>query len=259
MKLSTLILTFFTGILLSMNPAQASGKTIKYSQDKLNFEGLFFPAAKKNAPGIVILHNWLGVTAETEKQALRFQKLGYNVFAADLFGAGVRPSNPQDAGALTSKYKADRKLLRERVSLAIKELSHQPGVDASKMAVIGYCFGGTAAIEAGRSGENLKAIISFHGGLDSPTPEDGAHIKAKVLALHGAIDPYVSAKDVAAFENEMQTNKVDYELIKYSGTVHSFTDVGAGTDITKGAAYNAESDEKSFARAKDFLAEAFKK
>ncbi len=100
--------------------------------------------------------------------------------------------------------------------------------------------------------------MSFHGGLDSPTPADGAQIKAKVLALHGAIDPYVPAAEVAAFESEMQKFGVDYELVKYGGAVHSFTDFGAGTDNSKGAAYNANADARSFERAKDFLAEALK-
>jgi dienelactone hydrolase len=101
-------------------------------------------------------------------------------------------------------------------------------------------------------------VVSFHGGLDSPNPADGAHIKAKVLALHGADDPFVPAKDVDAFEKEMKAHHVSYDLIKYPGAVHSFTEVGAGNDNSKGAAYNASADQKSFERARAFLASAFK-
>ncbi len=246
----------YLSVLLAQCPLLA--KNHKYSFQNQNFEGQYFPAATKNAPGIVLIHNWMGVSTETEKQALRFQKLGYNVLVADIYGAGVRPKDAKEAGTLAGKYKSDRSLLRERVSIALKELTKQPQVDGQRLAVIGYCFGGTAAIESARNGENLRAVISFHGGLDSPTPNDGAKIHSKVLALHGAIDPYVSAKDVEAFETEMQTSKADYQLVKFGGAVHSFTDLGAGTDISKGAAYNQKADERSFVMAREFLAEAFK-
>jgi dienelactone hydrolase len=238
--------------------AKVISKVHRYSGDNLAFEGLYFAAGKIGAPGIVVIPNWMGVTDEAEKQSIRLQKLGYNVLTADIYGAGVRPKNPQEAGALAAKYKVDRTLLRRRVHLALEELGRQAGVDPNRLAVVGYCFGGTAALEAGRNGENLRAIVTFHGGLDSPNPADGAKIKAKVLALHGAIDPFVPAKDVEAFENEMQKYKIDYELIKYANTVHSFTDMGAGEDLSKGAAYSAESDQKSFLRASEFLADSFK-
>ncbi len=182
-------------------------KTVEYGTTT-KFEGYFVTAknAKKNAPGILMIHNWKGITDETKTQADRFAALGYNVFAADIYGKGVRPSE---------------------------------------------------AKEAARAGAKIVGAISFHGGLDSPTPADGKNIKGKVLALHGAIDPYVSPAELAAFEKEMQDSKVDYQLVKYGSAVHSFTEVGAGTDNSKGAAYNAEADRRSFAAAEDFLKEVF--
>lgn len=248
---------FLITIILGTISMQTMAKSLKYKSGGQAFEGILLEAAKKKMPGIILIHNWMGVTSETEKQAKRFQKLGYNVLAADIYGEGVRPKNPKEAGELAGKFKGDRKLLRERIQIAINELKKQGAVDPEKIAIIGYCFGGTAAIEAARSGESLKGVISFHGGLDSPNLADGSQIKAKVLALHGAIDPFIASKDLEAFEKEMQTNKVDYELIKYGGAVHSFTDEGAGTDISKGAAYNAEVDTKSFKRASDFLVDIF--
>ncbi|MBX9765727.1 MAG: dienelactone hydrolase family protein [Bdellovibrionales bacterium] len=244
--------------LLAIAPLTTWAKTHRYSLETEFYEGMYFASPNKKAPGVVLIPNWMGVSPEAEKQARRFQKLGYHVFVADVYGAGTRPKDSQEAGVLAGKYKSERKLLRSRVHLAIQELSKQHGVDTDRLAVLGYCFGGTSALEAARAGEKIRAAISFHGGLDSPTPGDGANIKAKVLALHGAIDPFVPAKDVSAFENEMQTHKVDYELIKYGGAVHSFTDEGAGNDPSKGAAYNAVADERSFARAKAFLADALK-
>lgn len=232
-----------------------NAKTIDYGEANQKFTAEFFSTLKSNQPSIILIHNWMGITEETIKQAKRFQALGYNVFVADVYGKGVRPKNAEEASKLANDLKTDRKTLRNRLHLAYQELLKQKNIDPKRIAILGYCFGGTAALEAGRNGEVLKAIISFHGGLDSPTPLDGANIKAKVLALHGAIDPFVPAKDIEAFEREMQSHNVNYELIKYSGTVHSFTEKAAGNDISKGAAYNQESDERSFARAKDFLAE----
>jgi dienelactone hydrolase len=257
MKTQNWFRPFLFAVLLGA-PFVVQASPFKYSAGGSEFEGQYFAAPKKQAPGLLLVHNWMGVSEETEKQAKRFQKLGYNVLVADIYGAGVKPKNPTEAGALAGKYKGDRKLLRERLNIALAELAKQKSVNAEKLAVLGYCFGGTAALEAARAGAKIKAAISFHGGLDSPAPADGANITSKVLAIHGAIDPYVKAEDLAAFEAEMQKHKVDYELVKYGGAVHSFTDLGAGTDLSKGAAYNALADERSFQRAQDFLAESFK-
>lgn len=256
-KIQTLpIVSIICSLLFLSLEVQAAAH--KYKSGETSFEGIYLAASKKKAPGLILIHNWMGVTGETEKQAKRFQKLGYNVLAADIYGVDAKPKSQQEAGAQAGKFKGDRKLLRERIKIAVEELKKQPGVNAEKIAILGYCFGGTAALEGARSGEAFKGAISFHGGLDSPAPTDGAQIKGKVLALHGAIDPHVASKDVEAFEKEMQTNKVDYELVKYGGAVHSFTDEGAGTDIAKGSAYNASADARSFERAKEFLAEIFR-
>lgn len=236
----------------------ATAAPLPYSSGEQKFDGLFLPAGKKNAPGIVLIHNWMGITQETEKQAARFQKLGYNILIADIYGSGVRPKDSTEAGQLAGRYKGDRALLRERVKFAMNALENEMKKQknkSTKIAVIGYCFGGTAAIESARAGYDVTAVVSFHGGLDSPKPEDGARIKSKILVLHGAIDPYVKAEDINSFEMEMQKYKIDYEFIKYSGAVHSFTEMAAGNDATKGAAYNESADRRSFARAKEFLEE----
>jgi dienelactone hydrolase len=239
-------------------PMALFASTVKYSQGELQFEGQFLKSKKAKAPAVLVVHNWMGVTAETLKQAKRFQNLGYNVFLADIYGAGVRPKDAAEAGKLATIYKTDRQLFRARLDLAYQEMIKQKSVDVNQTAVIGYCFGGTAAMDVARANSKIKAAISFHGGLDSLNPAEGANIKSHVLVLHGANDPYVAAKDLEAFEKEMRDNKVQFELIKFSNAVHSFTEVGAGDDNSKGAAYNKIADDKSFLYAKTFLAESFK-
>ncbi len=231
----------------------------KYTDGSQKFEGAFLQSNQAKAPAILMIHNWMGATAETLKQADRFNKLGYNVFVADIYGAGVRPKDAAEAGKLATIYKTDRTLFRKRIDIAYQEMLKQKSVDAQQTAVMGYCFGGTGAVEAARSNSKLKAAISFHGGLDSLNPAEGANIKSHVLVLHGADDPYVAAKDLEAFEKEMRDNHVQFELIKFSNAVHSFTEVGAGNDNSKGAAYNKIADEKSFFYASKFLNDSFKK
>jgi len=258
-------LTSVTGLVAglvfsSLSFAAVTTKTIEYSDNGKTFEGLLVTPQKttRNLPVILMVHNWMGVTDETKKQASRYAELGYAVFAADIYGKGIRPQNTTGANTQATLYKSDRALFREHLNLALATALAQPQANKNKVAVLGYCFGGTGAIELARSGADLKAIISFHGGLDSLTPADGKNIKGKLLALHGADDPFVSATDIAAFEEEMTSNKVNYQLIKYPGAVHSFTDVGAGNDNSKGAAYNESADLKSFAEAKKLLAATLK-
>ncbi len=127
-----------------------------------------------------------------------------------------------------------------------------------KLAAIGYCFGGTGVLELARSGADVKGVVSFHGGLDSLHPEDAKAIKGRVLVLHGADDPYMPAADVAAFQEEMRKAGVDWEMVYYGGAVHAFTNPGAGSDNSKGAAYNAKADARSWVAMQDFFKEIFK-
>jgi dienelactone hydrolase len=205
----------------------------------------------------VVVHDWMGVSDDTKMRAEQLAQLGYTAFVADIYGKDVHPKDAKEAGEQAGKYKGDRALLRKRVIAALDQLKKQKTVNHSQLAVIGYCFGGTTALELARSGADIKGAVSFHGGLDSPTPADGKKIKAKVLALHGADDPYVPADQVRAFEDEMRAGGVDWELVKYSKAVHAFTVKGAGNDNSKGAAYNAEADRRSWQAMKDFFAEIF--
>ncbi len=185
--------------------------------------------------------------------------LGYVAFAADIYGKGIRPKDAKEAGPLSGKYKSDRALLRARVNAGFAELVKDPHVDAAQTAAIGYCFGGTTVLELARSGAPVAGVVTFHGGLDSPAPADAKNIKAKLLVLHGASDPYEKPEDFAAFQKELNDAKVDWQLNMYGGAVHCFTDSGAGDDASKGCAYNAEADARSWQAMKDFFGDLFGK
>jgi dienelactone hydrolase len=234
-------------------------RTVDYKIGEQAFEGLFVHprAAKGKVPGVLMVHNWLGVSGETRKQAERMARLGLAVFAVDVYGKGIRAKGPQDASALAGKYKGDRKLFRERLLRGLEVLREQKEVDPTKVVAVGYCFGGTGVLELARAGADVQAVVSFHGGLDSPNPADGKNIKAQVVVLHGADDPYSKPADVYAFQEELRKNNVDWQMTVYGGAVHSFTDVSAGTDPKSGAAYNAKADARSFQAFTDVVNELF--
>jgi dienelactone hydrolase len=231
---------------------------VDYKAGSLDCEGwaAFDDASSAKRPSVLIVHQWTGVSDNEKMRAKMLAELGYNVFVADVYGKGIRPQPPA-SGAEAGKYKKDRALLRERLTAALQVLLKDSRTDTSRVACIGYCFGGTAAIELARSGAPVKGVVSFHGGLDSPTPADGKNIKGKVLALHGADDPFVPAADIAAFEKEMKDAGVAYQLVSYPGAVHAFTQKGAGNDNSKGAAYNEAADKASWEEMKTFFGKLF--
>lgn len=234
-------------------------ETIEYKEGDTTLEGvlIYDDSIVSKRPGILIAHQWKGLTDYEKKRGEMLAKLGYVAFAADIYGKGTRPKDVQEAGQFSSKYKNDRDLLRKRVQAGFEQLKKSRLVDAQKVGAIGYCFGGTTVLELARSGADVDGVVSFHGGLGTPTPQDAKNIKGKVLALHGADDPFVPPAEEQAFEAEMREAKVDWQLVAYGNAVHSFTDWNAGNDNSRGAAYNEKADKRSWEDMKDFFNELF--
>lgn len=240
--------------------AEIKLETIEYKQGDVTCEGVvaYDTAVQGKRPGVLIVHQWKGLTNYERKRAEMLAQLGYAVLCADIYGKGIRADNAQDASALAGKYKSDRALLRARVNAGLAQLKKLAVVDSARTAAMGYCFGGTTVLELARSGANVKAVVSFHGGLNTPNAADAKAINARVLALHGADDPFVPPAEVAAFEDEMRKAGIDWQLVSYGGAVHSFTDWNAGNDNSKGAAYNEKADKRSWEAMKVFFAEVLK-
>jgi dienelactone hydrolase len=219
-------------------------------------------------PGVVVVHEWYGLNDYAKRRARMVAELGYVAFAADIYGKGMRATTSEEASKLSAPYRADRGLMRARVSAALDvlkayKITYQDRlvaiVDKDRTAAIGYCFGGTTVLELARSGADVGGVVSFHGGLGTPEPADARNIKGSVLVLHGADDPYVGAEQVADFQNEMRDAGVDWQMVFYGGAVHSFTNPASGSDNSKGVAYNERADRRSWKAMKVFLKEIFKK
>lgn len=257
MKISTT-----TSLLLATALAASAAirtETIEYKHGDVTLEGhlTYEDSFRGPRPGVLVVHQWKGLSDYEKQRSEMLARLGYVAFAVDIYGKGVRPQTVEAASAEAGKYKNDRVLLRARVTAGLEALRRHKLSDARRVAAIGYCFGGTTVLEMARSGAEVAGVVSFHGALDSPRPEDGKNIKCKVLALHGADDPFVPDKEVAAFVAEMRGAKVDWQLVQYGGAVHSFTDWKADGSMP-GAKYDERADKRSWEDMKQFLAEIFK-
>ncbi|HLI20445.1 MAG TPA: dienelactone hydrolase family protein [Stellaceae bacterium] len=251
LALATIALAAMLPAAWTASPAQAAVqvKTVDYKQGDTTLEGwlVYDDAMQGKRPGVVVFPAWNGPSNDEKMRAEMLAKLGYVAFVADVYGKGIRPQTPKDAGAESGKYMQNRPLLRDRAIAAYDQLRKSPMVDASKIAAIGYCFGGAGALDLARSGAAVVDTVTFHGDLVSPTPQDDNNIKGRVLVLHGADDPIVGPKDQEEFRKEMTDAHVKWEMILYGGAVHSFTQKSAGNDPSHGAAYNAYADKESWA------------
>ncbi|MCG3172990.1 MAG: hypothetical protein GMKNLPBB_01162 [Myxococcota bacterium] len=232
---------------------------IEYSHGGVLFQGQLLYDPESGHPGprplVVIYHQWMGQGDYEINRARMLAGEGFIAFAADMYGKGVRASDVQQASDLSSALRADRPLLRERAQAAIDALKSHAMVDRGRIFAIGYCFGGCVALELARSGYDLRGVASFHGLLDTPMPAPKGGVKAKVLALHGAVDPLAPQDQAMAFWNEMGAAGANWEFVAYGGTAHSFTQAAMGTDVSSGFAFNAQSDARSWARLMQFLRE----
>jgi len=256
-----LIITLIAGLssVFTAN-AEVVSEVLEYKQGDTVLEGYlsYDNSISGKRPGVLVVHEWKGVGPYVKRRAEELAKLGYIAFAADIYGKGVRPQTNDEASKVASIYRNDRKLMRARASSGLDVLKNHKLTDTKRIAAIGYCFGGTTVLELARSGADIAGVVSFHGGLDTPSPEDAKQIKTKVLALHGGDDPFVTAEHVAAFEDEMKKGGVDWQMNVYGGAVHSFTIPEAGNDPSKGAAYNERADKRSWEAMTNFFAEIFR-
>jgi len=225
-----------------------AGEAVEYQVAGKNYQGYFEPATESRGL-VVIIHDWDGLTDYEVKRAQMLSEMGYSVFAADLFGAGVRPTETKDKVALTGELYEDREKMRSLMRGALAAASDS-GADVAQAVVVGYCFGGTAVLELARSGEPLKGFASFHGGLTIPEGQHFADTQGPVMVYHGSADTAVSMSDFASLAEQLEADGVPHEMTTYSGAPHAFSVFGSPR-------YREKADQQSWASFTDFLDTTF--
>jgi dienelactone hydrolase len=248
-------------MMVSVVSADVVTRFVDYSHGEADLRGYlaYDGSVQGLRPGVLVIHDWMGEGPFDRVVSEKLAKMGYVAFSADIYGTGVRPKDSKEAGAQAGIYRKDRALMRSRADAALQVLLSSDLVDRSRVAAMGYCFGGGVTLELARSGAPLAGAVSFHGNLDTPDPADAKNIKARVLVMHGADDPNVPEEQVLAFQKEMRDAAVDWQFIAYGGAVHAFTNPAAGNDNSRGAAYNEKADRRSWQAMTTFFREIFGK
>jgi len=238
-----LILTILF-IMVSAGNVLAAGTAVDYQVNGQTYEG-YFVSPKAGAPLVLLVHDWDGLTDYEVKRADMLAELGYAVFAADLFGKGMRPTEVVDMRQHTGELYKDRAKLRALLQGSLDAAKAQGG-NVDNAVSMGYCFGGAAVLEQARSGADLKGFVTFHGGLATPEGQDYSKAKGQFLILHGTADSSITMQDFANLAVELEKHGVAHEMITYSGAPHAFTVFG-------GKRYHADADHKSWQRFVEYL------
>lgn len=253
-------------VAVSISPAQAALRTevVDYKVGDETFTGYLAwdDAIAGKRPGVLVVHEWWGHNAYARKRAEMLAGLGYTAFALDMYGSGKLAGHPDDAKQFMMAVTSSMPAAEARFGKAMELLKQQDSVDAEHIAAIGYCFGGGMVLHMARAGMDLDGVASFHGSLGTQSPAQPGKVRASVLVLNGAADPFVPPEQVQAFEQEMQRAGVDFTLVNYPGVKHSFTNPEAdsfGKRFDMPLAYDEKADHDSWERMQAFFKEIFRK
>ncbi len=241
--------------------AEVKTKKVEYKFDGVTFIGhlAWDDASKEKRPGVLVVHEWWGLDDYAKIRAEQLAKMGYVAFACDMYGNGKTVDHPDNAREMSGAVRKNAEVWRGRAKEALKVLTDFELTDKSKCAAMGYCFGGSTALQLAASGADLKAVATFHAALPKFTADEAKTIRGKVLVCHGADDKFIPAESIAGFKKALGDAKVSLDFQEYKGAVHSFTVPGADKHKIPGMAFNKEADDKSWASMKALFADAFKK
>jgi dienelactone hydrolase len=258
------------GALLALSitvPAFAAIKEapVTYNDGQTTMKGFVVYDTARNGkrPGIIMVPEWWGITKHMHDEARSLARQGYTAFIADVYGEGKTADNPKDAGALSGSVMKDRKAMETRFNAAREQLAKQPTVDPTRIGAVGYCFGGAVVLNMARAGADLDGVVGFHASLElnTPAPAPGT-VKAKILVLNGADDPFVKKEEYATLKADLDAAKASYRVIEYPGAVHAFTNPEAtalGKKFNLPLRYDAKVNKEAEGEASRFFASVFRK
>jgi dienelactone hydrolase len=252
------------GISTTSNAAVVE-QPVSYSLAGTNFAGYlaYDEALRGKRPGVVVFPEWWGLNDYPKERARQLAAMGYVALAADMYGNGKVATNATEAGKLAGQFRSTwdtggREMMRQRAQVALATLAANPRVDPTRLAAIGYCFGGTVAQELAYSGANLRGAVIFHGGLNPPAEGDLTRMKAKLLILHGSLDTNTKPEDIAAMQQALDKGRVDWEMVIYGGAKHGFTNPANTGGPGSGVAYNEPAARRSWQAMIDFFREVLR-
>jgi len=267
MKSSLIKVVVFTLVLgmvgVSAAQPKIQGNTVEYNAQGVVMKGYLAYDENINGkrPGVLVVPEWWGLNGYARIRTRMLAELGYTAMAVDMYGEGKVVMTPDEAGKLSSEAMKNFDVGKARFMAAMDFLKEQPAVDPTRIAAIGYCFGGGVVLNMARQGADLKGVASFHGGLTAVKPAQPGSIKAKILVLHGGADKFVTPEQIEAFRQEMKSAGADFKFVSYPGATHSFTNPEAtelGKKFKLPVAYNADADKKSWDEMKKFLSKIFR-
>jgi dienelactone hydrolase len=263
MLINIAVITFILGMVgMAAAEPRIKEKTVEYSAQGVVMKGYlaYDENIQGKRPGVLVVPEWWGLNDYARKRAQMLAELGFVALAVDMYGEGRQAMNPQDAGKLSSEVMKNFDVAKARFVAAMDFLKQQPSVDPTRIAAIGYCFGGSVVLSMAGQGVDLKGVVSFHGTLAAVKPPQSGMVKAKILVLNGGADKFNTPQQIEAFKKEMKAAGADFEFISYPGALHAFTNPEAtalGKKFNIPIAYNASADKKSWDGLKKFLGTIF--
>ncbi len=257
----TVLIMATAGILASTASATVQTKPVTYEHEGVKLQGHLYwnDATAAKRPGILVVHEFWGLNDYAKKRAEMLAELGYAAMAVDMYGDGKVTKHAKEAGEMAATVRGNLKEWQGRAITAMKALQTQPMVDPNKIAAIGYCFGGSTALQLAMTGANVSAVVSFHGALPAVTADQAKVIKARILICHGAEDTFVAEKDCQEFRATLSKAKIYYQFHYFGGVKHSFTVPHAEDAGVGGLQYDAAADKRSWQMMQDLFKEVFGK
>lgn len=259
MKIRLVFMVLMVVVLGTSVQAKVLKKAVSYQHEDLQLEGYlaYDDSIEGKRPAVLVVHEWWGLNDYARRRVEQLARMGYVSFALDMYGKGKVTEHPEQAAEWMKQVNSNVRLWQQRARAGLEVLKKEPRTDTTRIAAIGYCFGGTTVQQLAYSGAHLKGIVSFHGSLLPPPDDQAKRVQAKILICHGAADPFSGEGAVQHYMSAMERAGLDWQMIIYGGAKHSFTNPDADQAGMKALKYSKSADHRSWGHMENFFEEIF--